>query len=355
MYDLNNIGQQQQTTGVGDFFRGIGTGLHSLVENKTKEIQRQKNIDKLQRFGFNSQAAELLNHIQEVDPAHFTQVLQSLGEGAYSQPQQTQYPQQSVQEYAPEEYEQEQITEPSGEKVSISKEIEKPIAPKGLFEKGLSEKEKAERFKQTKEYRESILNARKLARSDLKDLNRLEELSESGKLDTPGYIEFLKESGFDIPALMNPESEEFFKIQQSFLKNAKQYFGGRVSNYEVEQFLKTIPSLSQSPEGRSRVLSNLKYVARGAEEYYKAYEDILRQNKGVPPYDIQEQVERKIDKRLDKIAEQFKKDVSKPVPKGQNKIITALQSGAGKVAGAPFKLIKSLGNIGAGAPPILPA
>lgn len=127
MYDLNNIGQSQ-TTGVGDFFRGIGTGLHALVENKTKEIQRQKNIDKLQRIGFNPQAAELLNHIQEVDPAHFSSVLQSLGEGAYAQPQQ-----QGVQSL-------EQPAIQSGEVVAEK--------PKGLF-KNKAADERAQAMRET--------------------------------------------------------------------------------------------------------------------------------------------------------------------------------------------------------------
>ena len=139
---------------------------------------------------------------------------------------------------------------------------------------------------------------------------------------------------------MSAESQEFKKIQQSFLKEAKQYFGGRVSNYEVEQFLQTIPSLSQSPEGRQRVIAGLKRLSNGANEYYKAYEEVLKENGGVPPYDVEEQIERKADKRLDAISHQFKKDLEKPVPAGQNKLITALQSGAGHAIGAIPKTLK---------------
>ena len=136
---------------------------------------------------------------------------------------------------------------------------------KGLMRKGERlerEKLNLERFKHTKDLRDTITNEAKASNGDLRDLERIEELEKEGKLDTPGYVEFLKRSGLNIPALQNEGSEEFQKITQNFMRNAKQYFGGNISNFEVEQFLKTIPSLSQSPEGRKRVISNMKRIAR---------------------------------------------------------------------------------------------
>jgi hypothetical protein len=192
-----------------------------------------------------------------------------------------------------------------------------------------AKKDIASKYKETKELRHTIVQAGKTARQDLKDLDRLEELSHKGDLSTPGYVEMLHRVGLDIPALMTPDSEEFQKIQANFLRNAKQYFGGRISNYEVEQFLKTIPSLSQSPEGRSRVIANLKYVARASLEHNNALKEVVAENGGVPPYDLEERIDDKVEKRMDTLAEKLKKDLAKPVPKGQNKYITALMAGIG--------------------------
>lgn len=197
-----------------------------------------------------------------------------------------------------------------------------------LKERQIAQQERAARYKETKEDRKEILNKYKTAKDALRDLNRMQELEDTGNLDTPGYVEFLKRSGLDIPALMNPESEEFQKIAANFMRDAKTYFGGRVSNYEIEQFLKTIPSLSQSPEGRKRVIANLKQINNGAVEYYKALKQVLAENEGLPPYDLLEQVEDKVDKKQETLAQKFKEDLSRPVPKGQNKYITALQSSA---------------------------
>ncbi len=210
-------------------------------------------------------------------------------------------------------------------------------------EKKLTSQEKREAFKATKAERKEIIDKGRAARQNLHDLDRMEELEKEGKLDTPGYIEGLKRSGFDIPALMNPGSEEFQKIAANFLKDAKTYFGSRVSNYEIEQFLKTIPSLSQSPEGRKRVIANLKNLSRGALEYNNALKEIMAENKGIPPYDLLEQVDSKVQKREDALAKKFKEDLAKPVPKAQSKYVTALQASIGNIVGRLPSALKGAG------------
>jgi hypothetical protein len=218
---------------------------------------------------------------------------------------------------------------------------------KSTEQRKLESEERRSAFKETKEERQKILEEGRSAKETLRDLDRMEELNKEGKLDTPGYTEFLKRSGLDIPALMNPESQEFQKIAQNFLRDAKTYFGGKVSNFEVEQFLKTIPSLSQSPEGRQRVIAGLKNIANAKKAYADTYLEIFNESKGVPPLDVNEQIYERVDKRLDKLSEKFRQDLSKEVPKGQHKLITALQAGAGSAAkiAAPAIAGAALGSI----------
>lgn len=209
-----------------------------------------------------------------------------------------------------------------------------------------TEKQTASRFKATKEERKALIQGKRAAENKLHDLNRFEDLEKEGKLDTPGYVEFLKRAGLDIPALMNPGSEEFQKIQANFINGAKEAFGGRISNFELESFMKTVPNLAQSPEGRKRVVTNLKRLERAKLARYHAYREILAKNGGIPPYDLEEQVEDRTDRKMQAITEQFKKDLLKPVPKGQNKFITGLQAVAGSIAGAPGSIIKGLAGAG---------
>ena len=299
---------------------GLVGGLQQLAKSKVNQLQRQGTVNKYINAGYDPHTADLLVQLGEQDPKGINDRLGMIGSGRSSGQSSPSYD-SSGGGAGQQQQMQDQSTFGSDNAASPS------FAER--LSSGQSSKEVANRFKETKEITDRILADKRASRSELQDLDRIEELSSSGKLDTPGYVEFLNRSGFDIPALMNPESEEFQKIQQGFLKGAKQYFGGRISNYEVEQFLKTIPSLSQSPEGRQRVIAGLKKIARGKSEYFDAYQEVIKKHKGVPPYDLDYQIEQVAEKRLDKISDQFRKDLNKPVPKGQNKLITALQAGLG--------------------------
>jgi hypothetical protein len=301
---------------------------------------------------FQNPEQELFNSIQQQGPftpnqgqANLERVLSSLG-GVPGMQQSA--PQQQMQE-------QQLQRQPQQRQLDFDRILANPnlkpdqrlrIEAMKLQKEAAEEKATGSKFKETKEYRKQIIDSARSARDRLHDLERMEELEQTGKLDTPGYMELLGRSGFDISTLKNPESQEFEKLSAGFMRDAKSMFGARISNYELEQFLKAIPSMSQSPEGRKRVIANLKRVTRASVEHANAMKSVMAKNKGVPPYDLMEKVDDIVEKKMDKLAEQFKKDLKKPVPAGQNRIITALQALAGSALGAPGKIIGKVGNIG---------
>lgn len=210
----------------------------------------------------------------------------------------------------------------------------------------MQQAEKLAAFKETKKMREAILEKSKAAKEQLREYERMEELEQTGKLDTPGYVEFLERSGLSIPALTNPESEEFKKIQMQFMNGMRSVFGGKVSNLEMTNFLSAIPTLSNSPQGRKRILANLKYLAKADMAYSDAMKEIIKENKGTPPLDLGEQIDDRIGSKLDAIAKKFKKDLAKPVPPAQHRLITTTQAVAGTTIG---RLPKIALGAGAGA------
>lgn len=363
---------------------GISSGLQQLLNSKLQEIQNQKGASQLQSiFGFSPEESQFFVSRPEL----LSEYLKRGGGMAGAQPQQESAmaplqelmspeqtgiqalqqqlgikPSQVMAEQAQQQQAQPEAQQQLGKKPSLREVFAQPTAAekRDLKKIEIAErkakaqeeqfKQKEEReakktaFKETKAERKQIIDKARAARQNLHDLNRMEELEKEGKLDTPGYVEFLKRSGLDIPALLNPGSEEFNKIAANFIRGAKDTFGSRISNFEVEQFLRTLPNLSQSPEGRKRVIANLKYLNRADIEYNEALKDIMAKNKNIPPLDLLEQVDLKVDKKLSKLADKFKEDLAKPVPKGQNKLITALQAGAGSLVGAPGSLISGLGG-----------
>jgi hypothetical protein len=385
------------------FGTGLGQGLALLAQNKMQHFaqqQQQKQNRQLLNQAFPESSEGIRDLLATQDPKDWFKFIQALGDSgllegnqgqeslssptqesmqSLSQPEQPQ-PQVNTQQLlemlgvklpgdlsqffgqAPKINQpqqatpvQQQLQQPKtssqGKKPSVAQAIANYQTPQMKqaerhFQAKQEQLDKNARFKETKAERKEIIEKARAARSNLHDLERLEDLEKEGKLDTPGYIEFLKRTGLDIPALMNPGSEEFQKIANNFLRDAKTYFGARVSNFEIEQFLKTIPSLSQSPEGRKRVIANLKNLSRSALEYNNALKEVMSENKGVPPFDLLEQVDDKVEKRMDKLSDMFKKDLEKPVPASQNRLVTALQSVLGSAIGAPGALINKIGNIG---------
>src|SRR5258708_28699407 len=118
-------------------------------------------------------------------------------------------------------------------------------------------------------------------------------------------MEGSKRAGLDVPALMGADAEEFNKLAQGFLRGAKDQFGGRVTNYEAEQFLKQIPSLSQSPEGRQRVIANMRRVYNQDVILSEIADKIISDNGDVPPLNIDIQV-KKASKNDDPNSKYFK-------------------------------------------------
>lgn len=387
--------------------QGLSGGLQNLLQHKMQAMQQQRAVQQtasgLQALGFDpKQAVQLAQldpqtlqlvvkqKIEEPNQRAYAQALSSLLGGEISeqapqmapvqqQPLQDRYgisPSQKVQlkkylasgkgkmPYSPEQLKklESYLAEPMPVQqapAQMADESERSalpvfgglnakqateIAKLGMEKQKQARKEKIEAFKLSKDERKAILEAGKSARQNLHDLERMEELEREGKLDTPGYMEFLKRSGFDVPALMNPGSEEFNKIAQSFLRDAKTYLGSRISNFELEQFLKTIPNLSQSPEGRKRVIANLKRFSRISLEYSNALKNVIKENKGVPPLDLLEQVDDKVEKKMDYYADLFKKDLKRPVPESQSRLVTAAQAGLGSLVGLPKTIASSLGG-----------
>lgn len=351
------------------FGTGLGQGLNELAERKLGELQSRINQNKAQqawasilpkgtRPDFIAGIAAQPPEIQKAFLDRFEGLNFGLGSNneaqiggtplerkemeASGQPTQ---PGETVRATQP----QEALSQLSGLRLGPSKEERKMRHEEKLVNLKANQKERAERFKATADVRHAATLEAEAARNELHDIERLEELSHEGKLDTPGYVEFLNRIGLDIPALMNPESQEFEKIAQSFTRNAKNYYGGRVSNFEIQQFLKTIPNLSQSPQGRARVIANLKYLNRAKGEHFKTLREVIKENEGIPPFDLEEQVYERKSPRLDKLAEQFKKDLAKPTPPAQNRLVTALQAILGTGAGKAGSLAKTAGGALAGA------
>jgi hypothetical protein len=95
---------------------------------------------------------------------------------------------------------------------------------------------------------------------------RLEQLS-SPELENqfpPGFlVGMLSKDGELRPTFasqISPDAQEFVKLISDEMTGAKDTFGARVTNFDLQSYMKRLPSLINSAEGRRRVLRDLQIM-----------------------------------------------------------------------------------------------
>jgi hypothetical protein len=194
-----------------------------------------------------------------------------------------------------------------------------------LQERMFEEKLKSQAFANTKEFRKEILDSGKSGQEELRRITDMRRLNQKGELTDPVTYKLLSMFGLDIGTILGTDDEAYKKMEAEFLSNARSWFGGRISNYEVQSFMRSIPTLLNSQEGRERILNNLEFMARAKTMRADEMIDILKENKDVPPNDLMEQVYQRAGKKFDQLADKFREGLEES-PKKKSKSVSSLYS-----------------------------
>ena len=88
----------------------------------------------------------------------------------------------------------------------------------------------------------------------------------------------IKSGELRIPAGASPEVQLYVKTLNDFLINAKDSFGSRVTNFDLSSFMKRLPTLANSKEGRNLILKQMETINdlnqlhdKGLKEVYDHY------------------------------------------------------------------------------------
>ncbi len=175
--------------------------------------------------------------------------------------------------------------------------------------------------KETKPFFEKITKESREAKKNDMRLNRMEELVRKGNLAGPLLSSVLETAskgifgfGVDLTGLINADSQEFNKLSKDFLKGAKEIFGSRITDYDAKAFLATVPSLLQSDEGKMRVINNLRIFNDASAVERQAMEQVITENDGRRPRNIESLVDQRSKEILDNLADQFKKGIRGRTP-----------------------------------------
>lgn len=136
----------------------------------------------------------------------------------------------------------------------------------------------------------------------------------------PSSAKFLEVMGIPLGALDDPGNELYQKLSQDLLKGLPETYGSRILKVEVDNFLKTIPTLLNSANGRRMIASNMLKLGQMKEVFYKEMRkqqiDNIDSNKKFPK-DFEQRVFDNVKPQIDKLNSQFLKLAEvRDVPEG---------------------------------------
>ena len=173
-------------------------------------------------------------------------------------------------------------------------------------------------------------------------LDKMETTLEDGDLNSPATVAVLDtiSSIFKLDlhgAFLTANSQEFIKLSKDFLKDAKKFFGARVTQGEINLFLKTIPNLLQSDEGKLRLIRNMRNFNESKKIKHKAMRDIIKENNGYSPRNLKSLVEKRTEKDTQRLAKEFKKQIKDDAR--YSRILTKIQKREGEQSKGLFEML----------------
>lgn len=170
----------------------------------------------------------------------------------------------------------------------------------------------------TKKFFDKVEDEREGAVNSEFRLSKMEELIKRGKLPPAliaSPVQFLKKGiklgplgalSIDLSALLGADAQEFEKLSTDFVRDAKKWFGSRLTDTDVRTFLRTVPTLVQTDAGKVRVIHNMRLFNKAALAKAETMKQIIKEHGGMRPTDLQTLVNDRMKTVLDRLAQDFK-------------------------------------------------
>lgn len=150
------------------------------------------------------------------------------------------------------------------------------------------------------------------------EIDKMIQLVRSGKLPPSQYANLVEKLGagilgsfFNPNTLIGKEGEEYNKLAATLMSGAKDIFGSRITNFDMAQFLKMIPTLMNTDEGKLEILRDLSILNQMKIKHAQIARDIAIHNKGYLPVEFRTELYNKFEPYRKMFAEEFKKTALK--------------------------------------------
>lgn len=215
-------------------------------------------------------------------------------------------------------------------------EANKGVSEAKDFDKGLTPKERTER--QEKRYSVNLplyqesQKRREALEAESDKLDILDELSP--QISGMTRLNINPQSGeLLIPAAASPEAQRYVKTINDYTTLAKDTYGSRVTNFDLSQFMKRLPSLANSLDAREDIIKQMKIINDVNKLKEQSVQDVIDEHGGIRnvDFDVAERIAEKrikgdvnglkaqfktIDRKLDREYQQKIKEKKKAAPKG---------------------------------------
>jgi hypothetical protein len=171
-------------------------------------------------------------------------------------------------------------------------------------EKELASKERTEAYKITSPVRAEITKQAENADNLVDVMKEQKKISDSGKMDNELYVAAI-DKFMPFEALKSPETQAFQSLEKEFLKDLKSIFGGKITDREMDTFLRSIPKATNSPEARKMIIDRLDAYYKAKQLKFKVMRQIIKENNGIPPLDLQERIQEKTASKEKEYANRF--------------------------------------------------
>ena len=276
-----------------------------FIQNRMQTLAQQKQNEALTKEGVNPNLPPALQKSQYEGIQNKKQAQEIFGQQAPA----GQANQQDQQPFEWNKLTDEQLVRLRGVKgydkqadTEIKRRQEAAKLERGAYE---PEAEKLE-AKRVSELATEIENEYKAAVSEDMRIDRMNVIDKNGNVSAPAMIKVLDTFGLPIGVLSNPDTEEFRKLEAEFARDVSKVFpGGKITNFELQTFMRAVPSLMNSPEGRQQVYRNRKLLNEAKRIKFDAYKQIIKENGGKKPPNLGILLEEKTSEKMLDLEDRF--------------------------------------------------
>jgi len=270
------FGERLGTAIGGGLGAGFQQGASKAQEFQQKMMQQKELTNELVKYGIDPETARLYSKFTTGGQTEFAKdILESRRRGMDSFGQRTTKPFDKLSEESPQQPVEGKTEEDLG---SFSED------------QGLTPSEKVKR--QSERYKSNLpiyQEAGEKLRSFSRQKDNFSILSSLNKTDKLpkglGRINVDAEGRLRLPFLASTEAQRFVKTVNDFTTQAKDSYGARVTNFDLNQFMQRLPTLLNTKKGREQIISQMELINDINSVYYKNLKNTYDKSGGVRKID----------------------------------------------------------------------